>query len=321
MGEKASAIAHPVQRLIRTHEPAETDLRISLHDSISVCTAPLMTHTTIEFGDFETDNANVEGSEVFGRELELITELVNLFRLEADCFKRFKAVAKSNFPTSVGLGSSPSVFASLTLAACNALGLELKLQEISKLASKVYPTSAMALTGGFSRLRMKLGDRYPYSDRIDSSELQIGMLVFAKPLDPRPVGVRPEVPPSLPRPSRAMEVAKIIEEMELAIREGDVGKICMLAERDTLLLHGVSMTGVGDVLAWRPETLRVINTAKKLRESEVPAFFSVDVDEAVYINTFPDRVAEVEKKVLELDAHYWKCEVGGEAKIIDEHLF
>ena len=48
---KASAVAHPIQGLIKYHGLADERLRLPYHDSISVCTAPLLTHTTIEFGD------------------------------------------------------------------------------------------------------------------------------------------------------------------------------------------------------------------------------------------------------------------------------
>ena len=50
---KASATAYPIQGLIKYHGLKDELLRLPYHDSISVCTAPLMTHTTIEFGHDE----------------------------------------------------------------------------------------------------------------------------------------------------------------------------------------------------------------------------------------------------------------------------
>lgn len=45
---KATAIAHPIQGLIKYHGLKNTELRLPFHDSISVCTAPFETRTTLE---------------------------------------------------------------------------------------------------------------------------------------------------------------------------------------------------------------------------------------------------------------------------------
>src|SRR5690606_27672074 len=43
MTTKASAIAHPIQGLVKYHGLRDESLRLPFHDSISVCTAPLRT--------------------------------------------------------------------------------------------------------------------------------------------------------------------------------------------------------------------------------------------------------------------------------------
>ena len=68
---KASATAYPIQGLIKYHGLKDESLRLPYHDSISVCTAPLMTHTTIEFGH-EYDQAEFDGKRAQGRALERI---------------------------------------------------------------------------------------------------------------------------------------------------------------------------------------------------------------------------------------------------------
>ncbi|MFQ5910383.1 MAG: diphosphomevalonate decarboxylase, partial [Thermoplasmata archaeon] len=59
---KASAVAHPIQGLVKYHGLQNERLRLPFHDSISVCTAPLATHTTIEFGDGEESSALIDDS-------------------------------------------------------------------------------------------------------------------------------------------------------------------------------------------------------------------------------------------------------------------
>src|SRR3990172_6047190 len=47
---KPTAVAHPIQGLVKYHGLQDERLRLPFHDSISVCTAPLTSRTTIEFG-------------------------------------------------------------------------------------------------------------------------------------------------------------------------------------------------------------------------------------------------------------------------------
>jgi len=67
---KATAIAHPIQGLVKYHGLADPILRLPFHDSISVCTAPLTTRTTVEFGEAPSDSAVIDGRPVTVREME-----------------------------------------------------------------------------------------------------------------------------------------------------------------------------------------------------------------------------------------------------------
>ena len=69
---KATAIAHPIQGLIKYHGLADPVLRLPFHDSISVCTAPLTSHTTVEFGGVGQDTATIDGRDVNARDMERI---------------------------------------------------------------------------------------------------------------------------------------------------------------------------------------------------------------------------------------------------------
>jgi len=59
---KATAIAYPIQGLIKYHGLRDEGLKLPYHDSISVCTSPTATTTTVEFGsDHKTDSIKVNG--------------------------------------------------------------------------------------------------------------------------------------------------------------------------------------------------------------------------------------------------------------------
>jgi phosphomevalonate decarboxylase len=65
---KATAVAHPIQGLLKYHGLRDKELRLPMHDSISVCTAPYETRTTIELrDDLSADVYEIDGEEATGR--------------------------------------------------------------------------------------------------------------------------------------------------------------------------------------------------------------------------------------------------------------
>jgi phosphomevalonate decarboxylase len=81
------------------------------------------------------------------------------------------------------------------------------------------------------------------------------------------------------------------------------------------------MTGDKEMMLWRPETVQVMLKVRKLREQNVPAFFSIDTGATVYVNTFPDRAEDVQREIQGLGLETIRCWVGGPARLSDEHLF
>src|SRR5205814_10332481 len=112
-----------------------------------------------------------------------------------------------------------------------------------------------------------------------------------------------------------------VAQMEVALRNRDVGCICGLAERDAVMLHGITLTGAREMVLWQPVTLRVILAVRRLREQGVPAFFSIDSGATVYVNTFPDRAEQVRRAIADLGIETIPCTVGGPARVVEEALF
>lgn len=318
---KASAVAHPIQGLIKYHGLQDERLRLPFHDSISVCTAPLTTHTTIEFGEWDTNSAAIGEDPVTGREFERISDVVSPVLQLAGSDLRFKMMSVNDFSSNIGLGASSSGFAALALASCRALGLELSDEDVSRIARRGAASAARSVTGAFSRLRRGVGDEDTYSCQIGSEDLQMGIVVALVPAFKRTEDAHREAPTSPFFDSRLAEMPMMIDKMELAIRQGEVGRIGELAEKDTLLLHGITMTGATEMLLWRPETMSVILKVRNMRERGIPAFFSIDTGATVYVNTFPDRVKEVRAEIEDLGIETIECRVGGAAREVKDHLF
>ena len=318
---KATAVAHPIQGLIKYHGLADPVLRLPFHDSISVCTAPLTTRTTVEFGDFSRDRATIDGRDVTVRDMERIRSVVDAVRTKASLRAPFRMASVNDFPSNIGLGASASGFAALAMAASNAAGLNLNPEEVSRFARRGAGSASRSVTGGFSKWKMGLTDEDSYATRLAGEDVEMAMVVAVVPAFKQTEDAHREAPTSPFFHARLAEMPRLVAEMELAIRNRDVGAICGLAERDTLMLHGITMTGAGEMVLWQPDTLRVILAVRRMREKGIPAFFSIDTGATVYVNTVPDQADRVRQAIDELGIQTVLCTVGGPAKLVDDPLF
>lgn len=318
---KGSAKAHPIQGLIKYHGLRDEALRIPFHDSISVATAPTESHTTIEFGSFRNDQASIDGRKLAGRELERVVTVVNEVRSRADLKAKFKMASRNNFPSNVGLGASASGFAALAVAASVASGLKLSQEELSVVARRGAGSATRSVTGAFSRWKAGFEDSESYAYQIASESFQMGIVVALIPAYKQTENAHRAVLTSPFFHSRLAFVHGALAEMENAIRKRSIEKIGALAERDSLILHGITMTSVDEMMLWRPETVKVILEVRKMRSEGIPAYFSIDTGATVYVNTKPNMVKEVEARIKSLGIETITCGVGGCAKATEEHLF
>lgn len=318
---KASAMAYPIQGLIKYHGLKDEALRLPYHDSISVCTAPIRTLTTIEFGHQE-DRAEFDGKAAKGRELERIKVVVDPLRTMAKEKSGFRMVSENSFPSNIGLGASASGFAALAVATVAALDLEMGLEEISRFARRGAGSASRAVTGGFSRWFAGTGDEDSRSRQLASPEqLDMGIVCALIPAKKFTDVAHREVASSPFFKARLEYVVEALDKMERAIYARDIDRICSLAETDTLLLHGITMTGIDELVLWRPETVKVILEVKQMRQDGLPAYFSIDTGATVYINCRLEQVNEVRGRIERLGLETLRCTVGGEAKLVPEHLF
>ncbi|MDD1766990.1 MAG: diphosphomevalonate decarboxylase [Methanomassiliicoccales archaeon] len=318
---KASAIAYPIQGLIKYHGLKDEKLRIPFHDSISVCTAPLQTHTTVEFGH-EVDTAEIDGKIAGKREMERIMDVVNILRKRARNDSGMRMVSRNSFPSNIGLGASASGFAALAVAAAEALELDLSLESISKVARRGAGSASRAVTGGFSRWFAGTRDEDSYSKQLASSKgLDMGILCALVPAMKFTETAHKEVLTSPFFRARLEYVGGALDDMEKAIEERDIDRIGELAEKDSLLLHGTTMTGIDKLILWRPETVKVILEVRAMRLDGIRCYFSIDTGATVYVNSRLEDLSKVKKRIEALGIATLECHVGDSARVVEDHLF
>jgi len=86
---KATAIAHPIQGLIKYHGLKDAKLRIPFHDSISVCVDALYTITTVEATyALKEDLVIINGEKTVGTDLERVEVVFK--KLRSMCCPRLR---------------------------------------------------------------------------------------------------------------------------------------------------------------------------------------------------------------------------------------
>jgi len=321
---KATAIAHPIQGIVKYHGMRDDRLRLPYHDSISVCTAPSHTRTTVEFDlDYGEDTYVVDGEELEGDAFDRLERVVDRVRDLSDAAHTVYPVrleSKNSFPSNVGLGSSASGFGAAAMALAEAADLDRSRREISAIARRGAASAARSVTGGFSHLRAGFNDEDCRSHRIPSSltdELRI--VVCLVPVHKETSDAHHEAERSHMFESRMAHIHGQIGEARDAIREGDFERTFDLAEKDSKSLAATTMTGPDGWVYWSPATLRVFNAIEQLREEEsIPAYYSTDTGASVYVNTTEDHAETVAEALEETGVQTTTWQVGGPARLLDE---
>lgn len=325
---KATAKAHPIQGLVKYHGMRDEDLRLPYHDSISVCTAPSHTKTTVEFDDsLDEDVYVVDGSELDGHAADRVRSVVSHVRSLADAEYADTPVrmeSENSFQSNVGLGSSSSGFAAVAMALADAADLSLSRPEISTIARRGSSSAARAVTGGFSDLHAGLNDEDCRSERLESPlEDDLRIVAGLVPSYKETEHAHREAADSHMFEARLAHIHGQLAEMRDALREGSFERVFELAEHDSLSLAATTMTGPAGWVYWKPATIEIFNAVRELRDDGVPVYFSTDTGASVYVNTTEEYVDQVKSTVADcgVETHVW--EVGGPAQVLpeDESLF
>jgi len=318
---KASAVAHPIQGLVKYHGLSDPLLRLPFHDSISVCTAPLETWTTVAFEhDAKADSLELNGKFLDGRPLERAVAVLDAVRRIAGIETRARIVSRNDFPTNVGLGASASAFAAGALAGAGAAGLDLEPRQLSTIARLGAGSASRSVTGGFSLWHTGIDHGSSYAERLDGGDLEMGIVAVVVKALKLTEDFHKEVVGSPFFNARLDYVEGALREMRRAIDARDMEAIGHMAEADTLVLHGITMTGPSRRVLWKPETLVAMQEVWAMREDGIPAYFSIDTGATVYVNCPMKDVADVERRLQDRELETLRCKVGGGARLVDRHL-
>ena len=320
---KATAVAHPIQGLIKYHGLKDVMLRIPFHDSISVCIDALNTTTTVEAAESLKENSVIiNGKKAVGKDLERVEVVLKKLRSISRYSGCFKVVSRNSITGGKGLGFSASGFAVLGTAACAALDFNIDYVSLSELVRLGAGSATRSLAGSFAIWYADKSGKSYAEPLVEPEAVDLGMVIVPIPSSVRTDEAHNEVLSSPLFKARLKHVAKIIRAMDEAIKTKDVATIGRLAEEDSLNLHASTMTGKAHMVLWEPETVCIIKEVQRMRREGVPAWYSIDTGPSVFINTYTNYVEKVADRLRSLGfSSIMKSKVGCKPFLSNKHLF
>jgi diphosphomevalonate decarboxylase len=309
------AVAYTMQALVKYHGLTDWKLRLPYHDSISVNTTSMKTEATIS--DSRGGGVFIEGrgNASANARLQGVVERLDPSKRVTD----FR-IDSRNVPSgkAKGIGYSSSAGAALTLLSHRLLvGGAPDLVDLSKAARLFAASASRSLVGGFSRLYAGKDDESTYAERFaDRKTMDLRMVIVPLPSRVRTEDAHREVLTSPFFKARVESAQRRCEEMEKAILGNDLDQLGRLAERDTLELHALTMTGDSGLVIMTEDSVRIIRKVRELREEGAKAYYSMQTGPSVFINTSERDQERVMKAVQKLGYRAYPSEVGGEAKIL-----
>lgn len=309
------AVAYTMQGLVKYHGLRDWNLRLPYHDSISVNTTCMKTEAQIDDRRRGGVFIGGMGNEPANERLRAVAASLKP-GADASSFR----IDSRNVPSSraKGVGYSSSAGAALTLLLhCRLIGGRPDLVALSRSARLFAASASRSLVGGFSRLYAGADDAGTYARRFaDQQQMDLRMVIVPLPSKVRTEDAHREVITSPFFSARVESAQKRCDTMEKAILGNDLDALGILAERETLELHSLTMTGENRLILMTEDTLKIIRRVRELRGGGAKAYFSMQTGPSVFINTSEKYEQSVLRAVQKLGYRGYLSGVGGEATIL-----
>ncbi|MDP4030911.1 MAG: diphosphomevalonate decarboxylase [Patescibacteria group bacterium] len=263
---KATAFAPVNVALIKYWGKSDPILRLPANSSLSVSLTNLGTTTTVEW----RENA----------EPKIITE--------------------NNFPMSVGLSSSASGYAALTVAMAAAAGLKLSEKELSRLARLGSGSACRSIPGGWVEWA-KGNDKASYGKTIfPANWWDLRILVVLLSTKPKPVSSSAGQKLAATSPyfaARTKAVPGKIKQIKQAIKQKNFTVMGEIMEADCLNMHQVMQTQQPPLNYLLPETEIVIQAIRQWRGEGLESYFTINTGQNVFVFCQPQNESKLVDKL------------------------
>jgi diphosphomevalonate decarboxylase len=286
--------------------------------------AGLETVTTVEFlPGLENDEVYIGGEIQVGAARGRVSTQLDLIRARAGISTRARVESRNNFPTGVGIASSASAFAALTVAGAAAAGLSLTEQELSALARRGSGSAARSIPAGFVEWPVSDSSEESYAFSIAPPEhwdlRDVIAIVSQKHKAVGSTGGHALAATSPLQTARVASAPERLQRCREALLSRNFTALAEVVELDSNLMHAVMMTSTPPLYYWEPITLAVMKSIRNWRGEGLPVCFTLDAGPNVHCLCPAEAAPEVERRLREnLDVTKMiTAAPGGPARLVD----
>jgi diphosphomevalonate decarboxylase len=283
----ASAVANPNIAFIKYWGNRDHVLRLPSNGSISMTLGGLETQTTVAFDESLTsDHVSIDGLPASPSSSARVSQHLDQIRLMAGFEIYANVESKNNFPLGVGIASSASAFAALTLAGTSAAGLSLLPIELSKLARRGSGSACRSVFGGYVEWYASETDEDSYAEVLaPPNHWDLQDLIAIVSDEHKGVGSTQGHALADTSPlqnARVEDAPRRLKNCRKAILDRDFHSLASITELDSNLMHAVMLTSTPPLIYWCPETLLVMNEVTRWRSEGYEVCYTVDAGPNVH---------------------------------------
>lgn len=232
-----------------------------------------------------------------------------------------KIITENNFPMSVGLSSSASGYAALTVAMAAAAGLNLSEKDLSRLARLGSGSACRSIPDGW--VEWSAGtDKTSYGKTVFPPnwwDLRILVVVISKKKKPVSSTAGQELAATSPYFSaRIKRIPEKIRKIKAALAAKNFTELGKIMEEDCLDMHRVMQTQRPPLNYLLPETKIVMQAVKKWREEGLESYFTINTGQNVLVFCEPKNENKLAGKLEKIEGviEVRRDKIGGGARII-----
>ncbi len=288
MPQKSTAISCSNIAFIKYWGNRDAARRIPLNDSLSMNLSRATTTTTVEFDEQLAEDA-VRIGDAPVREAARARVVAHLDRIRAIAKIASKARVESQntFPSGVGIASSASGFAALTVAGTRAAGLQLPERELTMLARQASGSACRSIPAGFVEWVTSIDPSSSYAVSIAPPEhWDLHDVIAIVSTEEKQVGSTEGHSAALTSPflqSRLTTLPIRLHRVRRAILARDLDLLGPAVEEDAIELFFIAMTSRPPIYYWAPAMVRVIQAVQRWRADGLPVYFTLDAGPNVHL--------------------------------------
>ena len=322
-----TAAAHPNLALVKYWGQRDPVLNLPANASISLNLSGGRTLTRVTFDvTLSQDVVRINGRQADADAYDRVVDHLERIRVMAGIPSRAHVDSRNDFPMAMGMASSASAFAALSLAATRALGLRLSPQALSILARKGSGSACRSIPDGFVEWSAGERDETSFARSIaapDHWALRVVSVTFGesrKGISSRQGHRVAETSPFYQ--ARLSQLPGTLRAVRSAILNRDLRTLGMHAEREAISLHCIAMTSrlagqphLSGIYYWRPETVQLIRRVQQWRRDGLAVYFTMDAGSSLHLLVETETLPTLRRKLaLVAESSTWRTFVSRPAR-------